>query len=390
MKKENSLYLHIPFCTKKCFYCDFYSLEKSGLKDEFTDLLCREIRLTIAELNEKPVIDTIFFGGGTPSLLTTEQFRKIFATIHELCIVTPDAEITVECNPGTIDRQYLIGIKKLGVNRLSFGVQSFVESELEFLQRIHSPEEAENAVIYAREAGFDNISIDLMFAVPGQTLESLEYSIEKAIALGTDHISAYSLIYEPGTPLFKELKMGRINPTDEDTDYMFFRLVSEKFISAGYEHYEISNYAQKGKKCKHNFKYWYGGEYFGFGPSAHGFIRGRRYWDFRNLNKYIELLSNNILPVENSEIPEKKERISETIMLGLRAEGIDKGNFKADFGFNITEASFQLINDLKKRGLIAENANNISLTEEGYFLCDEISVSFTNLVDKFISVSKEL
>jgi len=384
MKNDKSLYFHIPFCTKKCFYCDFYSLEKSDLKDVFTETLCIEIELTLAGLASKPDIDTIFFGGGTPSLLSIEQFRTIFSTINKLCNLNPDAEISVECNPGTIDRRYLRELKGLGVNRLSFGVQSFFGNELKFLQRIHSPEEAENAVIHAREAGFDNVSIDLMFAIPGQTLESLRYSIDKAISLGTDHISAYSLIYEPGTPLYKDLRKGLVHPTDEDTDYNFFRLISEKFISAGYEHYEISNYSKPGKQCKHNYKYWYGGEYYGFGPSAHGFIEGRRYWNFRNLNKYITRLYNNILPVENSEVPGTKERIYEAIMLGLRAEGIYLDKFQADFGFDLLTVLHPMINDLKKQGLLAEKDNKIFLTEEGYFLCDEISVSFTNLVDKFI------
>ncbi len=242
-----SAYLHIPFCERKCIYCDFYSIENLSLRSEFVDLLIREIDL---KLSANPQLSgrefqTIFFGGGTPSLLEPAELERIICKLQEHFSISSDCEFTLECNPGTVTIEKLRGYKSLGVNRLSFGVQSFDAEELKFLGRIHDANQAREAVSLARKAGFDNVSIDLIFALPGQNESTLQNSLKEAIALETDHISAYNLIVEHGTPLYRLVKLGKVIELDADRSASLFSIVQDTLSDAGFEQYEISNYAKK-------------------------------------------------------------------------------------------------------------------------------------------------
>ncbi len=367
------LYIHMPFCTRKCFYCDFYSIINLGLIDNYTDALCREIELTARELTEQKLsAETVFIGGGTPSLLTPRQMDKIFDSLHKYFHIAANAEISVECNPGTNIIGYLDSYRRTGINRLSIGVQSFVEEELKFLQRIHNSEEAANTVRAAQEAGFDNINIDLIFAIPGQTRHSLDETITKALGLNISHIAYYSLIYEEGTPLFREFKNGRVKKIDENLDAELYYLLIDRLTKAGYEQYEVSNFAKKGKKCRHNLNYWYGGDYIAFGPSAHGFLDGKRYWNYRNLVKYLECLDNNRLPVEGEETLTKEDRLSETIFLQMRAQGLKLEEFHLNFGFDILTALKKLFSKWHDAGLVKLGSSRIAFTPEGYSIGDEL------------------
>ena len=250
-----SLYFHIPFCVHKCFYCDFYSITESGYHSEFTEALCNEINLRFSGLPDSTIAETIYFGGGTPSLLGTSFYENIFNSIRSKYQIINETEVTIECNPGTIDPEKLKALRESGFNRISLGIQSFNDDELHFLQRIHNSEEAKKSFSVARNAGFDNISIDLMFSLPGQTEDSLKYTIDEALMLEPDNISFYSLIYEEGTPLYDNWKADRINKLADDTDASFYKLIINRLSMAGYNQYEISNFSKKGKESKHNLVY---------------------------------------------------------------------------------------------------------------------------------------
>ena len=383
------IYLHIPFCVKKCFYCDFYSEEifpsvknndnaltqivfNPKIITNFVESLIKEINQRHDDFTSKLTFNTVFFGGGTPSLMNYEQFSRIFDALYKNYTISQDSEITVECNPKTTTKEKLISYRKLGINRLSFGVQSFIPEELEFLQRVHSPGDAHREINNAREAGFDNISLDLMFSLPNQTKESLLYSLEKAVELHPDHISSYSLIYEPETPLFVEYKAGRIKKISDAKDAILYKTTMDFLRNAGYKQYEVSNYTKNGKKCFHNLNYWNGGEYISLGPSAHGYLNNRRYWNYRNNGKYFELISKNQLPEEGSELLTVKEKLIEIIFLGLRAEGINIAEIKSKYQIDLMALPYLFIQSLIADDFISINYNMIRMTDKGYPVCDEI------------------
>jgi oxygen-independent coproporphyrinogen-3 oxidase len=375
------IYIHFPYCVHKCSYCDFYSIENLNSRNKFSELLCKEIELRAELYGSKIPANTLFFGGGTPSLMKPHHIERIFETLHKFIDFAPDTEMTMECNPGTIDIKHMKVYKELGINRISFGVQSFIERDLKFLERIHSPNDVFKAVETAREVGFDNISIDLMFALPNQTSEDWKFNLEKALELNTQHISAYSLIYEPGTPLYEEYIKGKITPQDEDSDTELYELTEDFLSNSGFKQYEISNFAKDGYKCRHNLKYWDSGEYFGFGPSAHGYLNGKRYWNFRSNDKYFQLLQESTLPTEASEILTFKQQAFEAIYLGLRAEGLDKNKYFNKFGIDIFKENEKLINLMSKNNLLYINDDVLRLTNKGYFVSDNITIEFSKCID---------
>ncbi|MBK9247698.1 MAG: radical SAM family heme chaperone HemW [Ignavibacteria bacterium] len=381
------LYVHIPFCEKKCIYCDFYSIERTDQIAEFVTTLCREIELRAAVNQHIPTASSVFFGGGTPSLLSPIQLSQIIETIKVHFLIHPDAEWTMECNPGTITQQSLASYKSLGINRLSFGVQSFHESELAFLHRIHTPDEARDAVSMARNAGFDSVSLDLMFALPNQTMESWQSTLETAIGLGPDHISAYSLIFEEGTPLYTMLQRGRVERTGEEQDADMYEYAIKRLAMAGYDQYEVSNFAQSGSECLHNVTYWSGDEYIAFGPSAHGFLNGSRYWNFRSLARYTDDVKQGNLPLANSEKLTDIERMFERAFLELRAKGIRIKEFAEDFGIDILSAIGELAL-WEKEGLLVIS-DRITLTATGYQVCDELSLRAIAALEKVTGVEWE-
>ncbi|MFH1049323.1 MAG: radical SAM family heme chaperone HemW [bacterium] len=369
------IYIHIPFCVKKCFYCDFYSVEKLTDKDKFLDYLIREIELRAKyekSQTEIGIIDSVFFGGGTPSLLTPGQIERIIIKLKSTFSISDDAEWTVESNPGTLNLDSLNQYRKLGINRISIGVQSFVESELKFLQRIHDSDEAVNAISDAKKAGFDNRNVDLIFSIPGQTKKSLALTLEKIQQLKPEHISAYSLIYEKGTPLYEAYKKGQIKKIDDDADAELYEFLSEYLSNLGYEHYEVSNFALPGYKCRHNLNYWENGYYIGLGPSAHGYSKGRRYWNVKSLKKYYQMIDEDKIPETGSEILTRENEINERIMLGLRSQGIDFKKFKEEFDIDLKKIRNLLFNEWKINDLCDYNDKYIKLTHKGYFICNSL------------------
>jgi oxygen-independent coproporphyrinogen III oxidase len=375
-----SAYLHIPFCERKCVYCDFYSIENLSLRSEFVDLLIREIDL---KLVGNPHLDgrslsTIFFGGGTPSLLTPGELERIIGKLEEYFRIASDCEFTVECNPGTVTLEKLRGYKSLGVNRLSFGVQSFDAEELKFLGRIHDAAQAREAVSLARQAGFGNVSIDLIFALPGQTEATLSHTLSEVIALGTDHISAYNLIVEHGTPLFRLVQLGKVIELDSDRSASLFALVQRRLAEAGFIPYEISNYAKsEAKRAKHNLVYWDGfKDYVSFGPSAHEFANGERAWNVSSLEEYGKSIRAGKLPIINRERLTMQERRTEVLYLQLRSTGIRLSEFMEVFDEDLLLNSN--IHDFIEEGMMNVENGDLKLTAKGYRFCDAI---VTRLMD---------
>lgn len=369
------IYLHIPFCNTKCIYCDFYSITNFNLREKFIEALLGEISLYRNELKEKK-FDTIFFGGGTPSLLTISEISRILDHLFCSLNISSNIEITIECNPGTVCREKLTEIIKLHVNRISFGIQSFIDEELSMLTRIHNSLEAERSVKDAQDAGFSNINIDLISSLPGQTIDRFKYNLEKAVSLNTQHISVYTLTYEQGTPLYDMKIKGRVSPLSEDTESKIYRYTSQFLRGSGFEHYEVSNFAKAGFRCRHNMKYWNTEEYIGFGPSASSYINQTRSTNIRNIYCYINKISEGNKPVEFSEFIDINTSMNEYIFLGLRSTGLNFDSFINRFGFDFKKKFKKSIKELTKQGFAVCADNEFRLTPEGYSLCDEITIRY--------------
>ena len=344
------------------------------MRSEFVDLLLREIDLKHAlfpGLTGRP-LDTIFLGGGTPSLLTPSELERIINKLRLHFPIASDCEFTMECNPGTVTLDKLRSYKSLGVNRLSFGVQSFDAEELKFLGRIHDASQAREAVRLARQAGFDNVSIDLIFALPGQTEDVLQHTLEEAIALETEHISAYNLIVEHGTPLFRLVQLKKVIELDSDRSANLFTLAQQTLADAGFTQYEISNYAKtEAHRAKHNLVYWDGfKDYVSFGPSAHEFLEGERAWNVSSLEQYGQTVRNDTIPRINQEHLTRDERRTEVLYLQLRSTGVRLREFEEAFGYDLLlnpEVEY-LIED----GMIRIENGRMKLTQRGYRFCDGI------------------
>ena len=378
-----SLYLHIPFCERKCIYCDFYSIEDLSQQREFVALLRKEIDLKLEAFpkHKGRSISTLFFGGGTPSLLSPDELASIISKLKEYFVFSPDIEFTLECNPGTITLEKLQGYRSLGANRLSFGVQSFNEDELKFLSRIHDANQARDAIAIARQAGFESVNLDLIFALPNQTKEKLKYSIDEALKLGTDHISAYNLIVEEGTPLNRMVKLGQVGELGVDDAAELMSYVQERLSDAGYEQYEISNYARSAEyRCKHNLVYWDGfADYMSFGPSAHEFLGGTRSWNISSLDKYGELIKGGNIPRNNSETVTTDQHRTEVLYCQLRSTGIVMDQFNTAFDEDI-----MLHSDMKHLiadGMIIEKDGRLCLSAKGYRYCDAVVVRLMNVLE---------
>lgn len=361
------LYIHIPFCRTKCLYCDFCSFvsRDEQQREAYVGALLREIE---ARGTKDYSVDTVYFGGGTPSLLSAEQIGRILGEIKESFNVSPDAEITLECNPMTVSDgdKYFKELRALGVNRLSLGVQSAVDEELKLIGRRHSFEEAKATFLAARGAGFENISVDLMLGIPSQTLDSLRASANQVIKLAAEHISIYSLQLEEGTPLYRMRE--RYSLADDDTAADMYELVVKMMKDAGYRHYEISNFARGGRESKHNCKYWRLDEYLGLGLAAHSDFGGKRLENTRDMERY---LGGEWLEAA-SEIS-NSEREFEFLMLGLRtADGISKSEFLARFGVGFDEKYGKRVEKFKKMGYFCEKGDALALTERGFEVSNAI------------------
>ncbi len=376
------LYVHIPFCEHKCVYCDFYSiapteerLDEHTLQATFTERVITEIGLRGAESVSSEPYDTVFFGGGTPSLLDQPQLSGILGALRTNFPVRSDAEITLEANPGTVSGMKLRQFREAGFTRVSFGVQSFDEKELRFLTRIHSGEQAEQSFLDARAAGFDNVSIDLMFGLPEQTLSGWMETLERALALAPDHISCYSLTVEPNTPLARMVSSGSVSVLDRRVDADLYEGTIDVLSAAGYTQYEVSNFCRPGMESKHNLNYWNHGEYLGFGPSAHSYQNGVRWWNIANLSSYTERLGRGVLPVDGEERLTSDQLCMERIFLSLRGPGLDLDRFARHFGASSLEDRRARIDALVQDGLAAVRGTMLALTRRGYLVCDEICAS---------------
>jgi oxygen-independent coproporphyrinogen-3 oxidase len=369
------LYLHIPFCEHKCAYCDFYSLEDQSSQQAFVDTLLIELERQ-APLGADATFDTVFFGGGTPSLLTPEQLTVLLDRLRSLYALADGAEITLEANPGTIEMERVAAFRVAGVNRLSIGIQSFHDDDLRFLERIHDRAQAMRAVEMARGAGFDNVNIDLIFALPGQTMERWEENVRTAVGLAPDHVAAYGLIVEEHTPLSHRVRTGSVIPAGVETEAGQFERTMIMLREAGFEQYEVSNYAKPGKRSRHNLNYWHHGTYLGFGPSAHSFwtVEGvpRRWWNAPHLPTYLRKIAEGSTPIAAEEELTPRDVVNERIFLGLRSDGLDVRSLE-EWGDRFEERAGEILRGLVDRDLLMVDGHRYRLTSAGYLLCDEIA-----------------
>ncbi len=371
------LYIHIPFCEKKCGYCDFYSLTALHYRSEFVDALLKEISLVAPRFSHL-LFDTVFFGGGTPTLLNIDQLEKIWSALHKNLKIAADGEFSIEANPGTVELKKLCALRHIGFNRLSMGVQSFQPEDLEFLGRIHTTEEALENFAAARTAGFQNINLDLMTAFPGLTAERFRKTLETTIELQPEHISCYTLIFEPKTPFYTKMKQGILKPVENDREAAFYHQANHLLSEAGYTAYEISNFARKpGWRCRHNLKYWQHNFYLGFGPSAHSFFPPKRWWNARSLSGYLHAMKENKLPRDSEEQLDQKTLEFEYIFLHLRLkEGIDLADYRERFQAELTGKYAAAVAELSDEGMIKTDRQQLRLTQKGWLLADEIAQHF--------------
>ena len=449
-KNELGIYIHIPFCVHKCIYCDFLSSPADvHTRKQYVRALINEIYLTregkcankliknvlqgdntsYEDMEEQAVngltsdyalydtvcmadyektimqedisgcvddiksenghiVTSIFIGGGTPSAIDAEDISDILDAVRKNYNVSDKAEITIECNPGTMDKKKAAIYRKAGINRISFGLQSTDNNELRMLDRIHTYEQFMESYKIAREAGFDNINIDLMSALPGQTMESFKAVLEKALSLGAEHISVYSLIVEEGTRLSDNIDSFPQIPSDDEDRQMYY-MTKEMLSSYGYEQYEISNYAQKGYECKHNLKYWERCDYLGFGIGAASLYGGRRYTNISDIGRYMDVLAEITNALDKSYVNEllqirtdmeelsKEDEMSEYMFLGLRkTKGIDITDFKEEFGTDIKDIFGEAIEDNIARGLLIHDGNGLYLSKRGIDISNTVMSDF--------------
>ena len=366
------IYIHIPFCKQRCRYCSFFSSTHEEKKSAYIDALCMELMQRKGYV-EHPRIDTIYFGGGTPSALSREDFEKIFRTIHEHYRVYTDAEITLEANPDDLTPEYTTMLRALPFNRLSMGIQSFDDRLLKLLGRRHDTQRAIEAFGNARAAGFSNISIDLMFALPGSTTSSWQHDIESALALKPEHISAYNLTYEEGTSLYRAMQSGSIAPLSEEENLEQFGMLIEQLPQAGYRHYEISNFALPGRESRHNSSYWHDIPYIGCGAAAHSYDGNNRQWNIADIDLYIKGITSGE-PQCEIEILSEEEKYNDAILTRLRtADGLPLDWFKEKFSEKLYRHMVTTIEKHMQRGTLTSGDNgNIRLAREGIFISDAI------------------
>ncbi len=367
MSSSAGLYVHIPFCASRCIYCGFYSTTSLSLRQRYVDALCREMRM----LPFKPRVSTIYLGGGTPSQLTHEELCQLFSYIYNVYDVSPDAEVTMECNPDDIGEGMF---KDLPVNRVSMGAQTFSDERLRFLRRRHTSKQVDKAVDMLRKDGIDNISIDLMFGFPGETLDDWNHDVAHAISLNPEHISAYGLMFEEGTPLYRMLEEGKVREIDEELSLRMYSGLVDSLEAAGYEHYEISNFARldcgaaNKWRSRHNSSYWHDIPYIGLGAGAHSYYEMTRHWNPDNIIMYMDAIEKGGLPYEEEKI-DSDTHYDDIITTALRTrEGIclDKlDNGHRDF---LLDNAKQYVD----RGLLALEDRHLHLTREGINVSNRI------------------
>ncbi|MCA9848820.1 MAG: radical SAM family heme chaperone HemW [Dehalococcoidia bacterium] len=387
-KSSLALYLHIPFCTSKCGYCDFNSYEGlDHVVPDYTPALIHEMELW-APAAKNYRVDTIFFGGGTPSLTSIDDMRILADALREQYDISPDVEWTLEANPTELTREHLEGLRGIGVNRLSMGVQSMHPDELELLEREHTPERVAQAVADARAAGFDNLNLDLIFGLIGHSMERWQSTLEQVIAFQPEHLSCYALTVEPGTALYYRVQKGQLEEPDPDLAAEQYDWTRERLAAAGYQQYEISNWAKPGRACRHNLVYWRAEPYLGMGAGAHSFFIGRRMANVDSPTRYVEAVNQSyeerqasgtgraeLRQVAGGEVPDEVTLRADAMILGLRLlDGVRTEDFRARFGVSVDDAFGRALQRHESLGLIERTADRVRLTERGLLLANEVFV----------------
>ena len=380
--QELELYLHIPFCVQKCAYCDFLSAPAGdAAKEEYVDALKQEIK-RYRKMARSYRVSSVFVGGGTPSILSCGQILEIFKTLRQVFAIQSDAEITIEANPGTVTKEKLAAWKQAGINRISFGLQSVKNEELKMLGRIHTYEEFRESYDLARQAGFENLNVDLISAIPGQSVQSWEETLRTVAELGPEHISAYSLIIEEGTKFYqwyREGKQSEGHPAlpDEEVERTMYKQTQEILNEYGFHRYEISNYAKEGKECRHNLGYWNRTQYLGIGLGASSLIADTRYHLCTDLTSYIERIESGEDLREEIEVLTKEEMMEEFMFLGLRKmQGVSRTRFEHCFGNPIEEVYGDALNKLTEEGLLEIEGDHIRLTKRGIDVSNSVFCEF--------------
>lgn len=375
--KDLSIYIHIPFCSSKCHYCDFISFSgQTNRVEEYIDRLIIELSIYKGNLQDYR-IKTIFIGGGTPSAIDAKYIYKVLDYIYKNFTIAKDMEISMELNPGTIELDKLNIYKEAGINRISVGLQTFNNNILKRLGRIHSAEDFLHTYNMLNSAGFENINVDLMFNLPNQTISGGMKDIETLVSLGVKHISYYSLIIEHGTLMDQWYQDNQLQLLDEDSERKLYHSVRDYLKENGYSHYEISNFSMKDYECKHNMVYWKIKPYIGVGLSSHSYLNNKRFWNTNSLNDYVEDLKKGKLPIIEDELISKKIEMAEVCIFGLRlVEGIDKREFKDRFGIEVKVLYKDSIEKHKNNGLLYEDNNYLKLTDRGLDLANIVEVDF--------------
>lgn len=364
------IYIHIPFCKSRCIYCGFYSTTLLDLRKKYINAVCREMELRKNYIREP--FSTIYLGGGTPSLLDEAELTKLFLYINNVYDVDRNAEITMECNPDDITPEFTNMLSRLSINRVSMGAQTFADSRLRLLHRRHNSDEVKHAVKLLREAGIKNISIDLMFGFPDESLSQWKEDISAALALNVEHISAYSLMYEEDTPLWKMLDTGKVKEIDEELSLTMFKELVCQLTDAGYEHYEISNFARPGYRSRHNSSYWHQVPYIGLGAAAHSFDLNSRQWNVADLKLYIEEINNGIIPMEREEL-DNDTTFNDIITTALRtSDGIDLNALETRLGKRYRNTLISAAGKHLEQGLLEIRHDRLRLTAEGIFISDMV------------------
>lgn len=372
------LYIHIPFCISKCIYCDFLSIPyDEDIAVEYITAVAKESELRSSIAGE---LKTVYIGGGTPTILPAGELVRLFRHLRQVFDISLDAEITFEANPGTIDREKVIALKEVGVNRFSLGIQSFIDRELRLLGRIHGASDGIRAIELIRGCGIKNLSIDLIYGIPWQKMKDWQYNISRAIELSPEHISIYELTPERGTPLYEYIREEKLRKPEEDAIVEMYYHAIDMLTSAGYRHYEISNLARDGFECRHNLNYWNRGQYIGIGAGAHSFIGDRRMKNTGDIKRYIELSKTGNLAIDESIELSCEEAIKEFIFLGLRkTEGLNIREFSYALGIDLIKVSEELIDE----GLLIADGNYLRLTRKGIVISNSIITELFEALELF-------
>jgi oxygen-independent coproporphyrinogen III oxidase len=370
---KNGLYIHIPFCACKCGYCSFYSIASIHFIPEFVKVVVREMAFYKSSFSS---FDTIYIGGGTPSLLSALQIDTILNAAHKNFTIDPQAEITMEVNPGDVSVEYFQALQRLGINRLNIGIQSFDDTILKFLGRRHTAKEAVAAIDVARLAGFNNVGIDFIYGIHGQTIKTWKQTLAKALSFSPEHLSCYQLSIDKNTPLFRQCQKDNLQLPSEDEALDFFLTTSQTLTDAGYIHYEVSNFALRDSlKSRHNTKYWRHTPYLGLGPAAHSFLDSERWWNMADAKTYLQDIRDGKKPTEKSEKLSLEQLALEALFLGMRTkDGINLEQYKSCFGFDLLAGKRQVIDELMKSNLVELKDGCLCPTLSGMAVADSLAL----------------